>query len=63
VVVAADPWSAIQTTSRDAALVFLGFEAPEEGSEAGFYDRMERWAGALRRVVYVDSMGEMSLES
>jgi len=41
----------------------MGFEAPEEGDEWAFYERMEQWAGDLPRVVFVDSIGEMSLES
>ncbi|MGE3806482.1 MAG: amino acid permease [Gemmataceae bacterium] len=63
VVVATDPHTAMQETSRDAALVFLGFEAPEEGQEKEFYERMEAWAGKLQRVVLVDSIGGMSLET
>ncbi len=53
----------IRNTSRDAALVLMGFEAPEEGDEQGFFGRMEQWSGDLPRVVFVDSIGEMSLES
>jgi hypothetical protein len=54
---------AIQFHSRHAAIVLLGFEAPVEGDEDGFYLRMEYWAGNLPRVVFVDSIGSMSLES
>lgn len=53
----------IQRTSQHAGLVLMGFEAPEEGEEQEFYSRMERWAGSLSRVVFVDSIGEMTLES
>ncbi len=63
VVVASDPRQAIQHTSARAALVLFGFEAPEEGDEEAFFDRMEHFAGALPRVVLVDSIGGMSLES
>ena len=62
-IVAEDVPSAIQQTSRSAALVIMGFEAPQEGDEQAFYDRMEHWAGDLQRAVFVDSIGGMSLES
>jgi hypothetical protein len=41
----------------------LGFEAPDEGDEEAFFERMQLLAGALPRVVFVDSIGGMSLES
>ena len=63
VVVADDPRVAIHEWSRFAAVVFMGFEAPEEGDERSFCQRMAQWAGDLPRVVYVDSIGGMSLES
>ncbi|GIW78931.1 MAG: Na-K-Cl cotransporter [Gemmatales bacterium] len=63
VVVADEPRAAIHETSRDASLVFLGFEAPEEGKESEFIARMEALAGSLPRVVFVDSVGGMSLET
>ena len=62
-IVSSDAMQAIQATSRKAALVLMGFEAPEEGEEQAFFDRMESWAGELPRVVFVDSIGEMSLDS
>jgi amino acid transporter len=63
VVVSADAREAIQRTSRSAAMVFFGFEAPEEGDEQVFFDRIEHWAGQLPRVVFVESSGGMSLET
>jgi hypothetical protein len=63
VVVTGDILAGIQQTSRSAALVIMGFEAPEEGQEQAFYDRMEHWVGDLPRVLLVDSIGGMSLES
>lgn len=60
---AEDPIRAIQKTSRNAAVVLMGFEAPAEGSEIEFHERMEKWAGDLTRVIFVDSVGGMSLES
>ena len=41
----------------------MGFEAPNEGDEEDFIQRMEHWAGTLPGVVFVDSIGGMSLES
>ncbi len=49
--------------SRSAAMVFFGFEAPDEGDEQAFVDRMQSWAGQLPRVVFVDSSGGMSLDT
>ncbi len=63
VVVADDPVAAIAQWSRDAAVAFMGFEAPQEGDELAFCQRMDQWAGQLPRVVFVDSIGDMSLES
>lgn len=63
VIVARDAASAIQAQSRDAALLLLGFEAPEPGAEAAFFRRMESLVGDLPRVLFVDSAGGMNLES
>ncbi|TWT49659.1 Amino acid permease [Rubripirellula amarantea] len=63
VVVSSDPASAIQTTSRDAALVFLGMEPPEPGQEDEFFFRTEQLVGKLPRVALVRSAGGMRLES
>ena len=63
VIVADDVSTAIQTTSENAAVVLLGFDAPEEGQEAEFFHRMEELAGSLPRVLFVDSAGGMELES
>jgi hypothetical protein len=63
VVVADDVPRAIQTTSAAAAVVFLGFEAPEEGKETVFFEAMQRMAGDLPRVILVDSAGGVELES
>jgi hypothetical protein len=63
VVVSEQVRDAIQRTSRTAALVLMGFEAPEDGNEESFYNLMEHWAGDLPRVVFTDSVGGMSLES
>jgi amino acid transporter len=63
VLVSDDPLRAISKKSASAALVLLGFEAPEEGDEQVFYQRMQRLMGELPRVVLVDSIGGMSLEN
>ena len=62
VVISADPARAIQEASAGAAIVLLGFEAPAAGEEAGFYERMQNLVGPLPRVVFVDSVANMSLE-
>jgi amino acid transporter len=62
VIVGDDAAAAIQHASRDAALVFLGFEAPAEGDELKFFQSMQRMAGDLERVVFVDSAGGMDLD-
>ncbi len=54
---------AIRVTSKDAAIVLLGFQTPDEGEEEGLYDRMEELAGDLPRVLLVQSVGGMQLES
>ena len=53
----------IQTESRSASVVLLGFQTPDEGRELELYRRMEALAGDLPRVLFVDSAGGMALES
>ncbi|TWU60017.1 Amino acid permease [Rubripirellula tenax] len=53
----------IHATSRNASLVLLGFQTPEEGQEAAMYHSLELLAGDLPRVIMVDSAGGMTLES
>ncbi len=62
-IVSTNPQQAIIDTSKRAALVLLGFEAPEVGDEQDFYQRMQNWSADLPRVVFVDSVDDMSLES
>ena len=62
-VVSDDPLAAIAQWSRSAALVFMGFEAPVEGDEQAFFRRLDQWSSALPRVVFIDSIGGMSVES
>ncbi len=63
VIIDPDPQRAIHTTSSSAAMVFMGFEAPNEGQEKTFGEQMERWAGPLPRVAFVCSSGGMSLDT
>lgn len=63
IVVTPNALAAIQEESKDAALVFLGFEPPAEGEERQFFTSMEKIAGNLPRVIYVHSTGGVSLES
>ncbi|MGB1707791.1 MAG: hypothetical protein ACPHF4_08210, partial [Rubripirellula sp.] len=63
VVVASDAAAAIQTTSRDAAFVFLGIQPPEIGCEEEFFYRIELLVGRLQRVAFVQSAGGVRLES
>ena len=63
VVVTEDPARAMSTTSRGAALVFMGMNVPDFDSGIGFLERMSHFAGELPRVVFVHSSGGMSLHS
>ncbi|MFC1597218.1 amino acid permease [Planctomycetota bacterium] len=63
VIVADDVPRAIQQASGKAAVTILGFEAPEEGKEKAFFEAMENLAGSLPRVMFVDSVGGIELES
>jgi hypothetical protein len=63
VVVSNNPAEAIQETSRDAAFVVLGMQAPKPGKEDDFYHRTEALVGSLPRVALVQSAGGMQLES
>lgn len=63
VIVAKDVNAAIQSASRDASVVFFGFETPAESDEQAFFERMEAIAGSLPRVLFVNSAGGVELES
>ncbi len=62
VVVSENISEAIQKTSSQAALVFIGFTPPNEGEEQKFIDSMENLVGSLPRVFFVNSAGGMELE-
>ena len=63
VVVSEDFRGAIQSTSKNAAIVFMGFQPPDEGFDQDFFERIEGLSGSLERVMFVNSNGTMSLES
>ena len=63
VVVSENPIQAIQTTSHNAAFVYLGMATPEEGEDEEFLNRIETLVGDLPRVALVRSAGGMNLES
>ncbi|GAB4186874.1 MAG: Na-K-Cl cotransporter [Phycisphaeraceae bacterium] len=58
-----DPITAIHTTSREAAVVFLGLICPEKGEEKDFYESMNALTTNLNRVIFVHSTGKVSLET
>ncbi|MDG1873586.1 MAG: amino acid permease, partial [Mariniblastus sp.] len=63
VVVTENAKKGIQTSSRSAAIVFMGMAEPDENRAGEFYDRMSDLAGDLSRVVFVKSAGGMSIHS
>lgn len=64
VIVSENPKAAIQQQSGDAAIVFLGLAAPtDEDVAAAFCHRMEQLVGELQTVIFVESAGDMSIES
>ncbi len=58
-----DPRKLIGELSRDAAIVFLGFEMPGPGLEAEFFHNMEGLTRDIPRALIVDSVGDMRLDS
>jgi hypothetical protein len=62
VVVAEDVARVIHEHSDESAVVFLGVTPPGEGDEAGFFQKMERFAGRLERAMFVYSGGGISLD-
>ncbi len=57
------PRLVIGEQSAASAVVFLGFEMPEEGYEAKFNQDMQRLSENLPRTLFVNSTGNMKLES
>ncbi|MEM9802673.1 MAG: amino acid permease [Planctomycetota bacterium] len=63
IIVSGSAVDAIHETSRYAAVVFLGFELPEEeGDAALFVDATERLLGGLSNVMLVSSVGDAALD-
>lgn len=62
-IVSDNPAAAIQDVSKRAAVVLLGLGTPEAGAETEYCQRMDRLVGGLRTVFFVESIGDMSLES
>ncbi len=62
-VISDEPAVAIQEVSRDAAVVFLGLGTPDVGEEQEYCQRMDEFVGCLETVFFVESVGDMSLES
>lgn len=63
VIVSREPRSVIADYSAESAIVFLGFDVPDAGEELSFYYKMETLSRDLPRVLFVDSVGNMKLES
>ena len=63
VVVSDNARAAIRQESLQSALTILGFEPPPEGSEASFFEAMDRLAEGTARTIFVSSAGKMSLHS
>ncbi len=63
VFVSDNPMSAIQDASKTAGLVFLGYQMPDEGTEAQFYERLTAFSSQLNRVLFVNSTSNMKLDS
>ena len=53
----------IQTESAHAAIVFMGFQTPEEGEELALFRNLEELSFLLPRVIFIDSAGGMALDS
>ena len=63
VAVADDAIATIHRTSRDAALVFLGFDPQQADDESDYFTHMQRLVGPLPRVIVVHGAGGMALET
>ena len=61
--VGSEPASIIQEISKNAAIVFLGFEVADEGRESDFIRHIQQFGGGLKRVAFVSSAGEVSIHS
>lgn len=57
------PHHVIGKQSQKSAVVFLGFELPEEGREGKFYQQIEKFTERIPRALLISSIGNMKLES
>ena len=62
VVTAEEPLAALRTASRNAAIVFVGFQPPEEGREEALFEHVEAMIHDLPNVVLVHSKRSVELE-
>ena len=63
VVMAEEPLVALRAASRHAAMVFMGFDPPEEGQEVVLFQRVESVVQDLPNVVLVHSKRSIELET
>ncbi len=63
VFVSEHPHHVIGKQSQNAAIVFMGFEMPPETEEARFFQQMEKLTERIPRALFVNSIGDMKLES
>ncbi len=63
VITAEEPLAALRNTSRNAAIVFVGFEPPEEGDEVALFEHVEAMIQDLPNVVLVHSKRSVELET
>ena len=63
VFVSEHPAHVIGKQSKKAEFVFLGFQLPEVGYEAKFHQQLNRLSENLPRAIFINSIGNMKLES
>ena len=63
VFVSDDFLATLHERSRHAAVVFLGFQPPEQGESRAFLQRMESMRAGLGTAIIVWSAGDASLEA
>jgi hypothetical protein len=63
VFVSDNPREVIGRQSQTSSIVFLGFELPDEGDEANFYQQIEEFTERIPRALLISSIGNMKLES
>ncbi len=63
VFVSNNPIEVIHRESKESSIAVLGFELPDEGDEAVFFQQMERLAKGIPRTLFVSSIGNVKLDS